>query len=310
MRRLKAAILVALATLGTACSGLHPSASGEAIGGGACASVDTTVHDALSAVCSSGDLWVVEEQDARPGSWFDVATLAWRGFDVDVAQEIATRLGVSAAIVPRGAETVRAPTAAQTASLAPMTVTVSAEQRNAFTPPYAYVPVMAVVRKGSPTIRTLSELNGERICVGASTSAEAYLSGALDLPKSAGPVSEPIADPQIVTFPTEAAAVQGLWSGTRCDAAMATEPTINGAVADGEALETFDQPAFFQPIALAIAKGGSLDTQRLVAEVGSLLEDMRADGTLGAMSRSWYGADYSRPAEPSATPTATASASV
>ncbi|MGE5227181.1 MAG: substrate-binding periplasmic protein [Planctomycetaceae bacterium] len=306
MRRLTAASLVLLATIGTACGGLHPSASGEAIGGGACASIDRTPTDALSAVCSSGHLWVVEGQDARPASWFDMATLAWRGFDVDVAQELATRLGVTAAIVPRGAQSMRMPEGAQAAALAPMTVTVSAEQRYAVTPPYAYVPVMAVTRKGEHAIETLSQLNGERICVGASSSAEAYLSGALALPRGAGPSSDPIADPQIVTFPTELAAVQGLWRGTRCDAALATQPTIENAIADGEALETLGEPAFFEPVALGIEKGGTPDARRLVAELGSLIEDMRADGTLGALSRKWYRADYSHPtiASPSATPSA------
>lgn len=303
MRRLRAATLVALAMVGTACSGLHPSTSGGAIGRGACASVDATSKDALSAVCSSGRLWVIEDQNARPWSWFDMMTLTWRGFDVDVAQELAARLGASAALVPRGAESIRGATGAEAAHLEPMTITLSAEERYAFSPAYAYVPVMAVGREGDLPIRSLNELNGERICVGASTTAEAYLARSLELPKAAGPVSDPIADPQVVTFPTEAAAVQGLWSGTRCDAAIATEPTIKSAVADGEALEAFDEPVFFEPIGLAIEKGGSLDGQRLVAEVGSLVEDMRADGTLGSASRDWFGADYSRPVIPSASPT-------
>jgi polar amino acid transport system substrate-binding protein len=303
VRRPWAAALALLTTLGAACGGLHPSASGEPIGGGVCASIGRTPHDALAEVCSSGHLWVIEERDARPASWFDTATLTWRGFDVDVAQEVATRLGVTAEVVPRGAESMRAPSGAQASALAPITATVAAAQRYALTPPYAFVPVLAVARKGEHVAVALSALNGERICVGASSSADAYLSGALALPRSAGPVSDPIADPQIVTFPTELAAVQGLWRGTRCDAAIAPEPTIQSAVAEGEALQTLSEPAFFEPIALGIEKGGSPDAQRLVAEVGGLIEDMRADGTLGALSMKWYRADYSRPVVPSATAT-------
>jgi ABC-type amino acid transport substrate-binding protein len=303
VRRLSAAGLALLTTIGTACGGLHPSSSGEPIGGGACASIDRTPRDALSDVCSSGHLWVLEEREASPASWFDMSTLTWRGFDVDVAQEVATRLGVTTEIVPRGAETMRPPKGAQAASLAPMTSTVSAAQRYALTPPYAYVPVLAVVRKAGHAGTTLGALNGERICVGASSSADAYLSGALALPQGAGPVSDPIADPQIETFPTELAAVQGLWRGTRCDATLATQPAIEAAIADGEALETLGEPAFFEPIALGVEKGVSPDAQRLVAEVGGLIEDMRADGTLDALSMKWYRADYSRPVVPSPTVT-------
>src|SRR6478735_881887 len=69
--------------------------SGASGGSGVCATVDTSGTDALAALCNSGTLRIATDPKYKPQSWYDVQTSTWKGFDVDVATEIAKRLGVS-----------------------------------------------------------------------------------------------------------------------------------------------------------------------------------------------------------------------
>ena len=77
-------------------------------GTGVCASADTTTGDALAEVCSCGTLRVATDPKYKPQSWYDVQTSTWNGFDVDVANEIASRLGVTATIQARNWNTITA----------------------------------------------------------------------------------------------------------------------------------------------------------------------------------------------------------
>ena len=95
--------LAVLAMIGAACSNDTSTSAAAPSGGsgtGVCASADTTTGDALAEVCSSGSLRVATDPKYKPQSWYDVQTSTWNGFDVDVANEIASRLGVGAAIQP------------------------------------------------------------------------------------------------------------------------------------------------------------------------------------------------------------------
>ena len=98
--RVLLAALAALSLVGVACA--SKSSTTSAASGGVCASVDTTSSDALAKVCSTGELRVATDQKYKPQSWFDVKDQQWMGFDVDVANEIAKRLGVTANIQASG----------------------------------------------------------------------------------------------------------------------------------------------------------------------------------------------------------------
>ena len=58
-----------------------------------CATADTSAGDALAQVCESGTLRVATDPKYKPQSWYDVQTSEWNGFDVEVAKEIASRIG-------------------------------------------------------------------------------------------------------------------------------------------------------------------------------------------------------------------------
>src|SRR5215210_6863253 len=103
MRNLRARTAIAgvavFAMVGVACASSSTTSSAQGTGSvdsGVCASVDTSAGDALAKVCSSGTLRVATDPKYKPQSWFDVKDQTWNGFDVDVANEIAKRLGVAA----------------------------------------------------------------------------------------------------------------------------------------------------------------------------------------------------------------------
>ena len=89
--------LAVLAVIGAACASNSSSSSAQGAGtsSGLCASIDTSAADALANVCSSGTLRVATDAKYAPQSSFNVQTGQWQGFDVDVANEIASRLGVT-----------------------------------------------------------------------------------------------------------------------------------------------------------------------------------------------------------------------
>jgi len=87
--------LAVLAMIGAACaSDSTSSAQGTGASSGVCASIDTSGTDALARICASGKLRVATDPKYPPQSSFDVQDQTWKGFDVDVATEIAQRLGV------------------------------------------------------------------------------------------------------------------------------------------------------------------------------------------------------------------------
>src|SRR5262245_22430986 len=96
------AVVAVFALVAAACSNNDSTdegaggSTGSAAATGACATADTSAGDALANVCSSGTLRVATDPKYKPQSWYDVQTQEWNGFDVDVAKEIASRLGVDA----------------------------------------------------------------------------------------------------------------------------------------------------------------------------------------------------------------------
>ena len=89
-----AALVAIFALVAAACSNgsSTSAASGTgtgSTGAGMCASVDASGSDALAAVCKSGSIRVATDQKYKPQSWFVYATgREWKGFDVDVANEV------------------------------------------------------------------------------------------------------------------------------------------------------------------------------------------------------------------------------
>ena len=296
-----AGLVAIFALVAAACASSSTSAasgtSSSSTGAGACASVDTSGTDALATICKTGAIRVATDQKYKPQSWFDVKDNQWKGFDVDVANEIATRLGVTADINHQDWEVITAGSWNNRwdVSVGSMTDTVPREKLFDFTPAYYYTPAGIAVNSTNTSIQDLTtDLDGKKICVGASTTYEDYLKGSLVLGAGAPKFDFVIDNPQIITFTTDTDALDNLalGDGVRCDAAMTATPTIAQYVTDsGGKVKQVGDPLYFEPLSIAFDKNDPVANATLVAAVSKIVEDMHADGTLSSLSEKWYKTD-------------------
>jgi polar amino acid transport system substrate-binding protein len=279
--------IVLVAILAAACSG----SIGRGSGGGASSSA---APEELARVEADGLVRVAVDPADRPQSWFDRRTRSWRGFDVDVAEEIATRLGVTAQFQPRNPGS-DGPMESWGDRLdmefSPTPVMNDQSEAFRYTTPYSYWPASIAVSAATMSIQDpTTDLSGKRICVGKGTTYEAYLEKRLSIGDLAPPFDYVIDQPRIVLFPTDLDALNNLafGGGSRCDAVMTALPTIARYVASGGPVKVVGHPLYYEPFAIAFGKNGSMDSASLIATVSRLVQDMHADGTLAALSEKWF----------------------
>jgi polar amino acid transport system substrate-binding protein len=294
------AALAVVVTLGVACSkdttSANPGTSGTtSTGGGVCASVDTNGTDALAAVCKAGTIRVATDPKYKPASWYNVQTGQWNGFDVQVAQEIAKRLGVN---VELQAQTWAVITAGSwndrwDLSVGSMTDTVAREKLFDFTPAYYYTPAGVAVNKTNTSITTPADLDGMKVCVGVSTTYQDYLAKTLVLGSAAPSFKFQIDNPQITTFTTDTDALDalGLGDGVRCDGAVSAVPIIQSYIDDGGPIKLIGDPIYFEPLSIALDKNAPVSETSLLDAVSKIVTDMHDDGTLSDLSQKWWKTD-------------------
>ena len=312
--RVALAGLAVLAMIGAACSNDTTTTSAAAPSGGSdtgvCASADTTTGDALAEVCSAGKIRVATDPKYKPQSWYDVQTSTWDGFDVDVANEIAARLGVDIEIQAQKWNTITAGSWNDRwdVSVGSMTDTVDRESLFYFTPAYYYTPAAISVFQDNSTISGPADLTGKTVCVGVSTTYQDYVEGDLVLGSAAPPFDFEITDANLQTFDTDTDALDNLalGDGVRCDAAISAQQTIQAFIDDGGPIKLVGDSLYYEPLAIAFDKNDPADAQSLSEAVGQIVDDMHADGTLSELSKKWYGGvDWttaSAGAAPSSTP--------
>jgi polar amino acid transport system substrate-binding protein len=291
MRRVRVhRLLVVLAVLGVvaaACSE-EPSSAGDSTS-------SATADDLLSRVQQEGVIRVATDQKYKPQSWYDVKTDEWKGFDVEVATEVANRLGVDVDIQHHDWETdVTAGSWNDRYDMNVGSMTVTKERTNEFdfTPAYYYTPASIAIHADNTTIQDLeTDLDGKKVCVGAGTTYEQYLNKKLAIPGYS--FDFVIDDAQVVGFTTDTDALDALalGDGVRCDAAMTATPTIDQYITDGGPVKNVGGPLYGEPLAIAFDKNSPIDNASLVTEVSRIIDDMHNDGTLTALSMKWYGED-------------------
>jgi polar amino acid transport system substrate-binding protein len=261
-----------------------------------CSSVDTSGTDLLARICKQGQIRVATDQKYKPASWYDAKTGEWKGFDVDVAREVAKRLGVDANINAEDWDTITAGSWNDRwdISVGSMTDTVPREKLFYFTPPYYYTPAGFAVNKTNTSIQDITtDLDGKKICVGVSTTYEDYLKGDLVLGGTAPPFQFVVDNPQILTFRTDTDALDALalGDGVRCDAAMTATSITAAYVADGGAVKSVGDPVYYEPLCMAFDKADPVDNKSLVDAVSKIVDEMHKDGTLSDLSMKWYKTD-------------------
>jgi polar amino acid transport system substrate-binding protein len=278
-------VLAAFALVGTACA--TDEGGGTGGGGGGTGGGEQTLLDRITA---DGAVRVSTDPAYPPQSSYDEATSTWEGFDIDVATEVATRMGVEVTwetpswdLITAGSWNDR-----WDLSVGSMTITEERAQVLDFSTPYYYSPAGLAVQQGSD-ITSLDQLAGKKIGVCGACTYQFYLERRLNIPGYEFEYLVP-EDVEIVTYDTDSTAIQDLAIG-RLDAAMSAVPTLQGAIDKDKAIELLGDPVFFEPLAAAIDKSAPLDQTTFVAKVSEIIDEMHQDGTLTELSMKWYGED-------------------
>ena len=297
-------LLAVLTLVAAACGGGDDNNSGSSgsgdTGGGSTAATGGSGstagggNDLLAKIKADGVIRVSTDPAYPPQSSLNEDTGEYEGFDIDVTNEIAKRLGV----------TVEWQTPSWTAitsggwsdrwdmSVGSMTVTKERAQVLDFTPAYYYTPASVAVHQDNTTIQNLdTDLDGKRIGVCGGCTYDEWLQGNLNIP---GYTFDYIVDnPQIQTYDTDTTAIRdlALGDGVRLDAAISAQPTLQTAIDKGQPIKIVGDPVFYEPLAVAFDKSAPLDDTSLVEAVSQIIQDMHDDGTLTSMSMQWYGAD-------------------
>ncbi len=260
----------------------------EPAGDGACAG---ETDGLLAEVCDKGVLTVSTDPAYPPQSSLDEQTGEYVGFDIDVATEIATRLGVDVAweapawdVITAGGWNGRWDT-----TVGSMTPTNDRQEVLYFTEPYNYTPAVVVVGAGDESIADLeNDLDGKKIGVCAGCTYDQFLTKTLEI--DGYEFDFIIDDAEVAGYDTDTTALQDL-ANTRVDAVITSVTTAQGYIDAGNPVKIVGDPVFYEPLSVGFDKSADPDAESLYEAVDAIVAEMHEDGTLTALSEEWYGLD-------------------
>jgi polar amino acid transport system substrate-binding protein len=220
---------------------------------------------------------------------------SYQGFDIDVANEIGKRLGVTVEFVTPGWDTITAGSwgGRWDISVGSMTITVPRREVLDFSPAYYFTPAQMTATIDSG-ITSIEELTGKTVCLGSATTYEDWIKGTLQS-ESLGPVAVPPPDVKLQTLPTDQDCAQAFAAGRKDAEAFLTSGTVvDQAIANGTPIVKIGAPVFTEQLAVSIDKSGPDDTDFL-ARLKTIIEEMHADGTLTALSMKSFNEDLTVP---------------
>ena len=270
------------------------AASAASVAPSVAASVAPIAGGLLEKVLKAGVLTVSTDPNYKPAS-FKNPDGSFQGFDIDVATEVAKRLGVKVQFVTPDWSLITAGSwsGRWDASVGSMTVTAERQKVLDFSPPYYYTPAQMAASKASG-VTTLDGFAGKTICAGASTTYLDWLQGKkLDF-GTLSPTTTPPAGIKVTSLKTDDLCPQ-TWAAGRNDFQgwLSALPIVDGAIAANQPVVKVGDPVYFEPLAIAIDKSGPTDTD-FVAALNTIVKAMHDDGTLSQLSQKWFGADLTK----------------
>jgi len=296
MRTKSLLVVLVLAGL-TACGGggsggeADDDAGSAPASDGVCAEETT---DLLAEICEEGVLTVSTDPAYPPQSRLDEQTGEYEGFDIDVATEIATRLGVDVAwetpawdVITAGSWNGRWDT-----TVGSMTPTNDRQEVLWFTEPYNYVPAVVVVGADNDDVTDIStDLDGATIGVCTGCTYDQFLNKDLDI--DGYTFDYVIDDAEVSGYDTDTTALQDLANG-RLDAVITSVTTAQGYIDEGNPVKIVGDPVFNEPLAVGFDKSSDPSSESLYEAVDTIVAEMHEDGTLSSLAEEWYGIDTTK----------------
>lgn len=252
----------------------------------------------LEVVMARGKLIVATDPNYPPQSYLDEVTKEWTGFDIEVAREIAKRLGVELEFVTPAWDLITAGNWADRwdLSVGSMTITPERMQGLYFTQPYYTTPAQVFVHKDNTTFSSPADLSGKSIGVCGGCTYEDYLKKTLAIPGET--ITFQIDNADIRAYETDVYALEdlALGDGVRLHAVITALPTGVEAINAGKPIKALGDPVFFEYLAAAVDRNASKDPKPFVTRITEIIQAMHADGTLKALSEKYYGVDLTEAA--------------
>lgn len=233
------------------------------------------------AIQAAGVIKVGIEGTFRPYTYHaDDGTLV--GFDVELAQAIAEKLGIEVEFTESGWDSLLAGVDSGRLDTVINTVgiTDTRKEKYDFVGPYLYIPKQVVVRSDNDTIHSVEDLAGKKVATNmTSTTGEMYAAyGA-----------------EIVNIDGVDQSAQTVLSGRAdfCNFEPATLKDYLEQHPDAELKVAFLVPGLSEEYGIPFRKGET----EVVEAVNKALEELRAEGKLAELSEKYLGGDYTNPVE-------------
>jgi polar amino acid transport system substrate-binding protein len=242
---------------------------------------------------SNGVLKVATNGGWRPQSYLDDHNQLV-GFDIDVAREIARRLGRTARFATPDFATMTGGHWHGRWDIAVGSVTPTAARAQVvdFAGIYYFSPYVFAVHANSAA-RTFEDLNGKKIGVETGTTSEDYIRRRLRIDAPGVPaIRYRVIPGEVRTYADSTMPLDDLrlGDGVRLDAVVAPEQTVLGAIKGGYPIKIMPGGyAFREPLTVVTDKG----SPEWTARIRGVIAAMKADGTLRTLTTKWYGRDYS-----------------
>lgn len=270
--------------------GFKTVAAAAALAFAAIAGTSAQAGEVLDRVVANKKL-VMATDPAYPPQSFQDSDGAYKGFDIEVGQEIAKRLGAEIEFVAPAWDIITAGNwgGRWDVSVGSMTPTAERAKVLVFPAVYYFTPASFVVHEASKAT-SYADLNGKKIGVCGGCTYDSYLQKNLKIDAEGAPPFEYVVEPgEIRTYETDTNAFDDLrlGDGVRLDAALSALPTIQEAIKSGYPLKVMGDPVFYEPLSVAVDKGDDA----FAAKITEIVDAMRKDGTLAKLSEKWYGVD-------------------
>ncbi|MGE0120478.1 MAG: transporter substrate-binding domain-containing protein [Dongiaceae bacterium] len=239
--------------------------------------------ETLDRVLAAGRLVNAADEEYPPFSYRDGEGVLV-GFDIEVATEVAKRFGVIVEhVTPGWDEISRGDWRGRwDVCFCSLTAEDARAARLAVPVAYYHLQSVALVRRDDARFNGRADFTGRRLGVQAGTIHERYLTGAAAAPAGLGAAD-------ILRYDTEPLAIAALLRGDGAapDAVILGRLTASEQVGDGRPLRILEPPLSAEPVVVAIAPGDPA----FAAALSRIVAEMRADGTLRALSERRFGID-------------------
>jgi polar amino acid transport system substrate-binding protein len=251
--------------------------------------------DLLAEVKSRGVLRVSTDPNYEPQSFLNPDG-TFEGFDIDTANEIGRRLGVTVEFVTPDWDVITAGGWGNQwdLSVGSMTITTKRAENLNFTEGYYFTPAQFAARAGAG-IDSIDDIAGKTVCVGTETTYELYLSGEdIGIP-AADIYVQPPANVTVVPLPTDQECAQSIEAGRpEFDIYLTSGTVVDSNIANGLPVVKVGGTVFLEKLAAATDKAAGKDSKSLADEVTRIINEMHADGFLRNTSMTWFGEDLTK----------------